>query len=71
MLRSIEKSFFKIVQRLGLLLAILSFIAVLVLGFISYQKISLEANDQTNIPMIYFSDYQNPIALSQRKQNKF
>jgi|AJXC01.1.fsa_nt_gi O6-methylguanine-DNA--protein-cysteine methyltransferase len=67
MLRSIEKNFFKIVQRLGLLFAILSFIVVLVLGFISYQKISLEANDQTNTPMIYFSDYQNPISTQPKK----
>ena len=67
MLRLIEKNFFKIVQRLGLLFAILSFIAVLALGFISYQKISLEANDQTNAPVILFSDYQNPISTQSKE----
>ena len=65
MLKSIEKSFLKIVQRLGLLLAILSFTAVVILGITSYQKINIEATDQIDTPMIHFADYQNPISAQE------
>ncbi len=62
MLRSIEKNFFKIVQRLGLLFAMLAFAAVVILGVSSYQKINTEASDQIDTPVINFADYQNPIS---------
>jgi hypothetical protein len=65
MLRSIEKNFFKIVQRLGLLFAILSFAAVVILGITSYQKINIEATDQIDTPVIHFADYQNPISAQE------
>ncbi|MDG2353311.1 MAG: hypothetical protein P8L86_00640 [Gammaproteobacteria bacterium] len=67
MLRSIEKNFFKIVQRLGLLFAMLAFVAVIFLGVTSYQKINIEANDQIDTPVISFADYQNPISAQEAK----
>jgi len=67
MLRSIEKNFFKIVQRLGLLFAMLAFVAVIFLGVTSYQKINIEANDQIDTPVINFADYQNPISAQEAK----
>jgi hypothetical protein len=67
MLRSIEKNFFKIVQRLGLLFAMLAFVAVIFLGVTSYQKINIEANDQIDTPVINFADYQNPISVQETK----
>lgn len=65
MLRAIEKNFFKIVQRLGLLFAILSFAAVVVLGVTSYQKINTKVSDQIDTPVINFADYQNPISAQE------
>ncbi|HIM57887.1 MAG TPA: hypothetical protein EYJ00_00980 [Gammaproteobacteria bacterium] len=65
MLRSIEKNFFKIVQRLGLLFAILAFAAVMVLSVMSYGKINIEASDQIDTPVIHFADYQNPISAKE------
>ena len=67
MLRSIEKNFFKIVQRLGLLFAMLAFVAVIFLGVTSYQKINIEASDQIDTPVINFADYQNPISVQETK----
>ncbi|TEU27928.1 MAG: hypothetical protein E3I13_00220, partial [Gammaproteobacteria bacterium] len=67
MLRAIEKNFFKIVQRLGLLFAILSFAAVVVLGVTSYQKINTKVSDQIDTPVINFADYQNPISAQEAK----
>jgi hypothetical protein len=67
MLRSIEKNFFKIVQRLGLLFAMLAFVAVIFLGVTSYQKINIEANNQIDTPVINFADYQNPISAQEAK----
>ncbi len=64
MLNFIERNFFVIVQRLGLLFAIIAFVATVVLGFISYEKINIAPSDKINPPVIKYSDYQNPISIS-------
>jgi len=42
MLGSIEKNFFKITQRLGLLFAMLSFVAVIILGLLVLINLPLQ-----------------------------
>ncbi len=45
MLRFIEKNFFIIVQRIGLLFALVSLITVIALGVVSYEKINTQVSD--------------------------
>ncbi len=80
MLKSIEKNFFVIVQRLGIFFALIAFILVITLGFVSYDKINNQTNAQSNIPVIEFAKYQNPISaqtkdkdqgLDTKKEDKF
>jgi len=80
MLGSIEKNFFKITQRLGLLFAMLSFVAVIILGIISFDKFTATASGKVDAPAIEFAKYQNPIStqgegtgkdLSAKKEDKF
>ena len=63
MLRFIERNFFIVVQRIGLLFALIAFAAVIVLGMVSYEKINTRASDSINSPVIEFAKYQNPISV--------
>lgn len=63
MLKFIEKNFFIIVQRIGLLFALISLIAVVVLGVISYEKINTQVNGKIENPVVDFNQYQNSRAL--------
>ena len=58
-----EKSFFSLVQKLGLLFALISFILVVFLGWFSYEKINSRATDEISKPTIELATYQNPISL--------
>jgi len=58
-----EKSFFSLVQKLGLIFALISFTMVVFLGWFSYEKISSQATDDINTPIISLAKYQNPISL--------
>ncbi len=70
MLNFIERNFFVIVQRLGLLFALLAFAATVVLGIVSYEKISLTATDRIKAPVIEYSKYQNPISVATPQERK-
>ncbi|BBB22911.1 conserved hypothetical protein [Abyssogena phaseoliformis symbiont OG214] len=59
MLRFIEKNFFIIVQRIGLLFALVSLIAVIALGVVSYEKINTQVSDKIENPVVDFDQYQN------------
>lgn len=61
MLRFLEKNFFMIVQRIGLLFAIISLTAVVILGLVSYEKLNAKVSDKINTPIINFSQYKNPV----------
>lgn len=63
MLKFIEKNFFIIVQRIGLLFALVSLIAVVVLGVVSYEKINTQVNSKIENPAVDFDQYQNSRAL--------
>ncbi len=67
MLRFIERNFFLIVQKIGLLFAIIAFSAVVVLGMVSYEKINTKLSDKIDTPDIKFAKYQNPISLEADK----
>ncbi len=80
MLKSIEKNFFIIVQRLGLFFALIAFVLVVVMSFISYDKINASISNKSNVPAIEFAKYQNPIsaqtkdeiqALNTKEEDKF
>ena len=58
-----EKSFFSLVQKLGLIFALISFTMVVFLGWFGYEKISSQATDDINTPIISLAKYQNPISL--------
>ena len=64
MLGFLERGFFKLVQRLGLLFAITAFAATAFLGFVAYDKLSLQASDRIETPVIRYADYQNPISAA-------
>jgi len=64
MLGFLEKNFFMIVQRLGLLFALISFALIVFLGVFSYEKISSRATDDIAPPVIELAKYQNPISLN-------
>ncbi|HIC41416.1 MAG TPA: hypothetical protein EYO74_08450 [Piscirickettsiaceae bacterium] len=70
MLRLIEKNFFMIAQRIGLFFATVSFVAVIVLGYVSFEKINTKASDKIDAPVIDFAKYQNPISAQQESINK-
>ena len=63
MLKFMEKSFFSLVQKIGLLFALISFTLVVFLGWFSYEKINSRATDEISKPMIELAKYQNPISL--------
>lgn len=63
MLKFLEKNFFMIVQRIGLLFALIAFAAVVIFGLVSYEKLNAEISDKINTPIINFSQYQNPINI--------
>lgn len=65
MLGFLERSFFALVQRLGLLFAIATFAATAFLGFVAYEKLSLQASDRIDTPVINYADYQNPISAAE------
>ncbi len=67
MLRFIEKNFFIIVQRIGLLFALVSLIVVIMLGVISYEKINTQVGDKMESLMVDFDQYQNSRALTNTK----
>lgn len=70
MLNFLEKSFFMIVQRIGLLFALIALAAVVILGFISYEKLNTKVSDKINTPDINFSKYQNPIDIQPSSVNE-
>jgi len=70
MLRLIEKNFFMIAQRIGLFFATVSFVAVIALGYVSFEKINTKASDKIDAPVIKFAKYQNPISAQQESINK-
>ncbi len=70
MLRFIERNFFLIVQKIGLLFAIIAFTAVVVLGMVSYEKINTKLTDKIDTPDIKFAKYQNPISVESDKINQ-
>ena len=65
MLGFLERGFFTLVQRLGLLFAITAFAATAALAFFSYEKLSLQASDRIQTPVIKYADYQNPISAAE------
>ncbi len=67
MLGFIERNFFVIVQRLGLLFAFIAFVAVIALGILSYEKISIKPSDKIKTPVVEFAKYQNPISVISKK----
>ena len=70
MLRSIERVFFWFVQRIELMFALVSFVAVIILGFVSYEKLNTKASDTISVPVIYFSQYQNSVNDQQQNIEK-
>ncbi len=63
MINFIERGFFSIVQKLGLIFAIISFALIVFLGMFSYEKINSQATDEIKAPVIELAKYQNPISL--------
>ena len=70
MLKFLEKNFFMIVQRIGLLFALIAFAAVVIFGLVSYEKLNAEISDKINTPIINFSQYLNPINTQPLSTNK-
>lgn len=63
MINFIERGFFSIVQKLGLVFALISFVLIVFLGMFSYEKINSRATDDIKAPIIELAKYQNPISL--------
>ncbi|MCS5586332.1 MAG: hypothetical protein NZ702_02395 [Gammaproteobacteria bacterium] len=70
MLKFLEKNFFMIVQRIGLLFALISLVAVVILGLVSYEKLNSEVSDKISTPVINFSQYQNPVDINPSSVDK-
>lgn len=67
MLTFIEKFFLKIAQYLGILFAVLAFSAVVVLGYVAYNKITLKTDTGINITSIDLADYQSSQLIQEQK----
>jgi|ETNmetMinimDraft_8_1059916.scaffolds.fasta_scaffold18730_3 hypothetical protein len=59
MFRFIERNVLILLQWIGLSLAIVLFIAVIALGYISFNKINTTSIDKIDSPIIEFSNYKN------------
>jgi hypothetical protein len=66
MMRFIEKSFFGVVQKVGILFALISFALIVFLGMFSYEKINSRATDEISAPVIDLAKYQNPISVQMK-----
>ncbi|WP_428086232.1 hypothetical protein [Candidatus Thioglobus sp.] len=63
MLKFIENGFLSIVHKLGFLFAFMSLALIVFLAMFGYEKITSQATDDINPPVIELAKYQNPISL--------
>lgn len=59
--------FFKLMQRLGMLFAILALTAVVLLGWVGYHKITTIISHKVDAPVLKLANYQNPILAQAEK----